>query len=415
MPKPYTALVPVRLAETLQPRLSEAVDRMVEAIGAEIPFYAAVSHELLHGEIAEVCRRNLFVYLRCAREGRPPDDAELDAVREPTVRRAQEGVPLDAVLLAWATGNRVTWELMAEVAGPQDMGDLLAATRHSRRFLHAYLGVVSATYVAEREAIEREAGGGLRALAEQLLAGRPSSALANRTGVRLSERYVVLSAALALLPEERETGLPGQVASRRKVRRVQAHLDEAAGAPVLTTLGRTGGTVLLPVGDEPAGAEPLRALVTALAGPAGAPVVAGAAWADSLVQVPQAATQAEELLRLATSLSRPPGLHLLEDLLLELPLLQSPLARRRLAALLAPAESVPELVPTLQAWLSHDRNRRETAEALYVHANTLDRRLERLAALTGLDLSTARGTATAQAALIARAIERSGVTPRSDP
>ena len=92
---------------------------------------------------------------------------------------------------------------------------------------------------------------------------------------------------------------------------------------------------------------------------------------------------------------------------MELPLLTAPLACARLAALLAPVETVPELLPTLQAWLHHDRNRRETAQALYIHANTLDRRLERLAGLTGLDPTTARGLATVQAALIARALVRS--------
>lgn len=399
---------PIRLAEHLSSRLTEAVDRMVAAITAEVPFYATLPAEQLSGEIAAVCRRNLLAYLRCAREGRPPTEPELDGVREPAARRAEEGVPLDAVLLAWEVGNRVTWELLAEGARPEDLADLLAATRHLRHFLHAYVRVVSATYVAERQAIEREAGGGLRALADQLLTGGPTAQLAARAAVRVAPGYVVLAVSLTPAAAERGSGVAAQIATRRKVRRVQARLDAVAGEPVLSTLGGTGGLVLFPVLAEPVGRERMHELVTGLAAEADGPVTAAASWATSPAGVPEAAAQSADLLEVATALSAPPRLYVLEDLLLELPLLQSPVGRRGLAALLAPAEAIPELLPTLQAWLSHDRNRRETAEALYVHPNTLDRRLERLAGLTGLDLSTARGTATAQAALAARAIERSG-------
>ena len=398
---------PIRLAEVLQSRLTEAVKRMVTAIAAEVPYYAQLPPAMLHGEVAEVCRRNLLSYLRCAREGRPPTEAELDDVREPALRRAEEGVPLDAVLLAWEIGNRVTWELMAEGQRPGgEVADLLAATRHSRLFLHAYVRVVSASYVAEREAIEREAGGGLRALAEQLLTGRPASPATSGPAVALAERYVVLVLALSLNPEERGARGDRQAASRRKVRRLQGRLNEMAGETVLSTLSGDGGTVLFPVGRAPLRAAELRALPGELTELTGGPVLAAAAWPESLRVIPQAVEQAHDLLRLATALSLPPGLYLLDDLLLELPLLRSPEVCARLAALLAPAETVPELLPTLQAWLRHDRNRRETAEALYVHANTLDRRLERLASLTGLDLGTARGLATVQAALAARALQR---------
>ena len=405
---------PIRLAEGLQSRLTEAVKRMVTAIAAEVPYYARLPPAMLHGEVAEVCRRNLLSYLRCARQGRPPTEAELDDVREPALRRAEEGVPLDAVLLAWEIGNRVTWELMAEGQRPGgEVADLLAATRHSRLFLHAYVRVVSASYVAEREAIEREAGGGLRALAEQLLTGRPASPATSGPAVALAERYVVLVLALSLNPEERGARGDRQAASRRKVRRLQGRLDqmagEMAGETVLTTLSGSGGTVLFPVGRVPLRAAELRALLVELTELTDGQVLAAAGWPESLRLIPQAVEQAHDLLRLATALSLPPGLYLLDDLLLELPLLRSPEVCARLAALLAPAEAVPELLPTLQAWLQHDRNRRETAEALYVHANTLDRRLERLASLTGLDLGTARGLATVQAALAARALRRAGL------
>ncbi|WP_125703500.1 PucR family transcriptional regulator [Lacticaseibacillus daqingensis] len=48
-----------------------------------------------------------------------------------------------------------------------------------------------------------------------------------------------------------------------------------------------------------------------------------------------------------------------------------------------------ELVPTLRAYLEATCNQTETAAALYIHPNTLRRRLQRITSLTGLDLKDA--------------------------
>ena len=43
---------------------------------------------------------------------------------------------------------------------------------------------------------------------------------------------------------------------------------------------------------------------------------------------------------------------------------------------------------TLDAWLAHDRSAAATAEALFIHRNTLVYRLDKLLKSTGLDLRT---------------------------
>ncbi len=46
------------------------------------------------------------------------------------------------------------------------------------------------------------------------------------------------------------------------------------------------------------------------------------------------------------------------------------------------------LLETLDAYLSHNEDINDTAQALYVHPNTIRYRLERAAKLTGLNLNT---------------------------
>jgi DNA-binding PucR family transcriptional regulator len=50
----------------------------------------------------------------------------------------------------------------------------------------------------------------------------------------------------------------------------------------------------------------------------------------------------------------------------------------------------------------HGDNRRQTALDLHVHRNTLDYRLQRISALTGLDLAVPAQTRVLEAALTAR-------------
>ncbi|MFI1157797.1 helix-turn-helix domain-containing protein [Streptomyces sioyaensis] len=70
--------------------------------------------------------------------------------------------------------------------------------------------------------------------------------------------------------------------------------------------------------------------------------------------------------------------------------------------MLDPVAGRPELLETLRTHLEQAQDRRATARLLTLHPNTVDNRLARISALTGLDLSTPRGAALALAALLLR-------------
>ena len=354
--------------------------RMIATFLEEVPLYALLPREQLEGEVLAICEDNLRTFFATLIEDREPTEEELAEPRASAARRAQERVPLASVLTAYHLGGRIGWAELVAQARPDELPELLAAADRVQRYVQEVTAVVATAYLQEQQAISGEEGDVLRALVAALLAGEPAEELAERLGRKLPSRWVVLALDLGEHPDEARSAA---VAARRKVRRVQAVLDEHVGEPVLAQLHASGGTVLLP--DDGRSVEQL---VARLQEAAGAPVRAGAASAPTTATVCEAAAQAREVLRLAGG---EPGLSVLRDVLLDYQLSRPSDAQQQLAALLDPLERFPDLLRTLEAYLDQDLDRRRTAAALHVHPNTLDYRLKRIVELTGLEPTTTKG------------------------
>ncbi len=370
----------VDLYRRVQKVLPALARRMIATFPEEVPLYALLPREQLEGEVLAICEDNLRTFFSTLIEDRPPTEDELAEPRASAARRAQERVPLAAVLTAYHLGGRIGWAELVAQARPDETPELLAAADRVQRYVQAVTAVVATAYLQEQQAISGEEGDVLRALVAALLAGEPAGELAERLGRKLPTRWVVLALDIGAHPDEERSEA---VAARRKVRRVQAVLDEHVGEPVLAQLHASGGIVLLP-DDGP----PVSQLVAELQGAAGAPLRAGAASAGTTAGVSEAAAQAREVLRLAGA---EPGLYVLRDVLLDYQLSRPSDAQQQLAGLLDPLERFPDLLRTLEAYLDQDLDRRRTAAALHVHPNTLDYRLKRVVELTGLEPATTKG------------------------
>ncbi|MDK3255564.1 PucR family transcriptional regulator [Blastococcus capsensis] len=404
------------LVEGLYRRLGESARRMVAEFVREIPLYRRLPDEQLHGEIAQVCRDNVLAFVRCCREHRLPAHGELTAASAGAARRAEEGVPLDAVLMAYVIGNQVTWQMLREQMPPGQESEVVSFTPFLQRYLQAMLHAVTDAYVEERRSIERYDGSAWRDLVRSVLEGTPQVELAERLGAQLADCYTVVALHLGPTGDEQDADVDPDVAGRRKVRRVQAAIDRLPGrATTLASLIPAGGLVLLPgcQGRLPASAETTRA-VELLARAADAEPTAVMVSAPSPEALPNAAAQARGLLDLVRLLGRPSGVHTPDDLVLEHQLAAPGPARERLAALVQPLRAHPDLLETARSWLAHDRGRRETAETLHVHPNTLDKRLDRIAQLTGIQLSTTRGVGLLQAGLVAMHVHDSTLGPSTE-
>lgn len=387
--------------ERQTPKLARA---MVESFVDEIPLYALLPREQLDGEILSITTSNLRLFFAALREGRDLTGDELGDIRISAARRAEERVPLDAVLTAYHVGGRIGWQALVDNAHPDETDALIAAGARVLRYVQLVTAAVAAAYLEEQQTIYGEERDARRALASALLTGEAADALAARLGVRVAPGYVVVALHFGPHPDEVDGGVGGAIAARRKVRRVQSALDEWAGEPVLSLLEPSGGSALLPtpVDGASAVADRLPDLADRLTRAAGTDVLAGAAVAAGVHDVVRAGRQAGDVLRLARNLDRAPGGYLLRDVLLEYQLTRPSDAHEALAGLLDPLDRNPDLPHTLEVYLAHDLDRRRTAAALHVHPNTLDYRLRRIVELTGLDPATSRGLMLLGAALAAR-------------
>lgn len=400
------------LVERVERRIDVLTHAMLQAFVGDIPIYSRLPAEQLSGEIAQIVRENLRIFFRCVREDRAPNDTELAEPRASAARRAEERIPLEAVLTAYHLGGRMGWQALVDEARPDEHDELIRAADRVLVYVQALTSAVSSAYLEEQQHIYGEERDARRTLAEALLTGGPDggipdaehlATLSRRAQVPLAPSYLVLALHIDPNADQLDAGVAGAVAGRRKVRRIQGALDEAAKSPVLALLDAEGGEVLFPTEAETAEEALAEApdLLAAVAAAADAEVTCGAAWRDGAGSAFLAAAEAREVLHLARRLQRPPGVHLLDDVLLEHTVTHPADSAARLVRLLEPVLRKPDLIDTLEQWYAADFNRRDAAERLSVHPNTLDYRLRRIAEMTGIQPGSARGVQLLGAALLA--------------
>jgi hypothetical protein len=395
-------------------RLLATVPALVEAVIAalldRVPTYRRLPREQVRGELTRITEGRIRSFAQAVRTGEPVPAAEFDAVRDAAARRAEEGLPLDAVLLAHHLGLQICWDLVAGQAREGDTADLLTLNRLLLDHLRQVTAAAGAGYFEERRTMADEHHAARHTLLTALLDGGPAEEAATRAGLRLPPCYAVLVLAVAEHPDERADGVDRTVAGHRKLRRLRAELDHHTRQSALSLLSAGGGPVLVPLecrpGEIPTADWDRIAEAVARAGhAAGVPVLAGAAAAEP-GGVAAAAALARELLDVAQAFGRPAGLHRLDDLLLEYQLTRPSQARPRLASLIEPLDPGGELLTTLRTHLAGGLNRRHTARALHLHPNTVDYRLRRIAALTGLDPARPADLLRITAAIAAHDAER---------
>lgn len=372
------------LAQQALGDLPRLTDRLVEDILRDEPSYAG--GRAAEADLRRSCHDNLARILGTL-SGAEGGDV-LDAPRSTGQRRAEQGVPLEAVLHSYRLGHRIVWDSLVEQA--RDGGSvevLLEAAAQVWELVDSFSSEVAAAYREQERVLRQRDASRREALFDALMegAGRDHAVVAE-AGATLDlpqdGRFAVVVVAGT------SSGRPaGRVLAGRGLH--AAWRTRADRELALVSLGGTRLDTLVQLLDTVPG---LRAGVS--------PVFESLGHADVGHRLAQTALR-----------SLPPkesgARHLDADLpgalLVTAPDLAERLVDQALGRLLAlPADEREVLLETLAAWLATGGSASQAALRLYCHRNTVLNRLRRVEALTGGSLERVDDLVTWSLALQAR-------------
>lgn len=370
------------IARQVSDRVETLATHVVGCIEAEIAAYAsgAVPMDDIHASVA----RTMDMILVGVAEQRRPTETELTIRRELGVRRALQGLPVDAVIEAYNVGYRELWLALVRTLPPDDTHattQLLEAATTVWAWVHQVSAAMASAHAQTTRRLEARDIGARQRFVELLVAGDvdgpEASSLGRSLGFDPGEGFAV-------------TALRGATDDHDAVE-LQRRAQDLAGAHAVVARG------------------PLVVVVSQGAAPGG--VVAAARDV-----IPHATV--------ATGLERP-GLRGARTSLVdaELTLTVTPEgatgefdeswlwatlggAQDRLRGVLAVGREVaakhPHLAEAVRAFAEHGFSVSEAARRLEVHANTVGYRLDRWGELTGWDPRTFPGLVRSLAAIRSR-------------
>ena len=344
----------------------ELARRMADVFRAEIDSYRRMPAEVVRGQIADISRYNVEVFFGSLISGDPPQDGDLRPFRESARRRAAEGLPLEDLLHAYRIGGRLGWEALVAAAEEGEQAVLLPTVARLMDYVDRVSDAVTETYQDERQQLLSVEERRLSELFAALVGGEPLDAAvraaAEELGFPVTDRYRPFAAVHAEGPAFAQA----QLAATLRARGV---LAVSEGERIVGLLPADADRAAL--GERPG--------LVALGAPTARPDLAAALEdARLLLDVGRALGKSGEIAA--------------DAFLAELLLKRSPdVAAAVRRVVLSPLEDYAsrrsgDLLETLEVFVSVDCDRRQAAEQLHIHPNTLDYRLRRVEELTQLRL-----------------------------
>ncbi|CAM5271106.1 hypothetical protein SGLAM104S_02611 [Streptomyces glaucescens] len=381
-----------RAARVLMDDLAELTDRLLAVVQDQEPAYRAAVESDPVGvwqEMHRSLRHSVASLLdpRGARDGARRCSWRIGATR------AEQGLPLDAVLHAFRLGGSLVWQGLVEETSrraPEDVRLLVHVATDVWHFVDEHCTIVTDAYRQVERQLAWRRENNVRLLSAALLDGTSRIADLPETARALdmpeNGRYLVVAVA-----DGGRTGARG-AAVVRGAARVHWH----AGVEVdygIVLLGEDGAAGQGGDGNPP---EPT--------GDPGARIGVGGA-VDGLASVGEARRLADTALRMCPPDGGTIRLteHLPAALVVSSPELGATLADRVLGPLdrVEPADR-EVLLDTVATWLACDGSAQRAGERLYCHRNTVLNRLRRFEQLTGRSLARPTDLVEISLALTAR-------------
>ncbi|WP_184762762.1 helix-turn-helix domain-containing protein [Streptomyces griseoloalbus] len=380
-----------RAARVLLDELPQLTDRLVAVLQEQEPAYRAAVEGDATGiwqEVHRSLRHSISSLLdpRGARDGARRCSWKIGATR------AEQGLPLDALLHAFRLGGSLVWQGLVDETSrtaPEDVRLLVHVASDVWNFVDEHCTLVADAYRQTERQLAWRRENRVRLLAAALLDGTSRIAdlpeAAQALNLPEHGRYVVVAA-----DGGRLGGCPG----------AQADLAPGVRAHWHTGVDADYGIALVEAGEE-------SAVVPQEQAPGARVGVSGAV--DGLAAVGEARRQADTALSLCPESGGTVRLteHLPAALVASSPELGAALADRLLGPLahLEPADA-EVLLDTLATWLASDGSAQRASRRLYCHRNTVLNRLRRYEQLTGRSLSRPSDLVEVSLALTARTLLR---------
>ncbi|GGV86108.1 helix-turn-helix domain-containing protein [Streptomyces massasporeus] len=382
-----------RAARVLLDDLPDLTDRLLAVLREQEPAYrTALEND--HAATWQEVHRSLRHSVTSLLDPRGTREAAHRCTWRIGATRAEQGLPLDALLHAFRLGGSLVWQRLVEEttrSEPEDIRLLVHVATDVWNFVDEHCTLVADAYrQAERQLAWRRENR-VRLLAAALLDGTSRIADLPETAERLSlpehGRYVVVAIA---------GGPPHD-------------LPIGGSAYLHSGVEVDHGIVLVAdEGDREPDRDPLAALDLTADAPAGRRIGVGSA-----VTGLAAVGDARRLADLALSICPPEGgtvrltEHLPEALVVSCPELGATLTERVLGPLLRlePADR-DVLLDTLVAWFACEGSAQRAGERLYCHRNTVLNRLRRCEQLIGRSLARPHDVVEISLALTARRLPR---------
>lgn len=364
------------LVARVTPRAAELTSTVQARIAAQVrPYREDGPHQ---DDLAASVRTILTSALEGLARGKGPSLAALTASQALGQRRAEQGLPVDAVIAALRIGEQVLWQALAEeaIGHDDDAAALLATAPEVWGWTRQLSDQVVAAHAEATRAIQARRVGARQRLVELLLAGdhdEPEAPL--------------LARMLGFDPQGRFTA----TLIDRATAAVSAIQETADREPGRHAIARRGALVWAVSQDGP-----VDGLATSARPSAPLAAIAVGAERTGLAGARASLLDAE----LALSVTAPGQTTRFEDRWLWATLAAS---RGRLQALLDPGITVarehPHLAEAVRAYALAGFSVSEAARRLGLHANTVGYRLERWTELTGWNPRSFDGLVRSAAAL----------------
>ncbi|MFF3501357.1 PucR family transcriptional regulator [Streptomyces sp. NPDC003247] len=406
-----------RAARALLDDLPDLTDRLVVALQEQEPAYRAA----LESDAAatwQEAHRSLRHSVSSLLDPRGSRDAARRCSWKIGATRAEQGLPLDALLHAFRLGGSLVWQCLVEETSrnaPEDVRLLVHVAADVWNFVDEHCTLVADAYRQVERQLAWRRENRLRLLAAALLDGTSRIAdlpeAAQALDLPEHGRYAVVAVA---------GGTPSEAATARaaagREARVYWHTgvdvdygivllgdgdgdgdgagegaSEGRGVGGIGGVGGSGG-IGGGTGRTPAGplGRPCPGMAAGDGGPPSAARVGISTAVSGLAAVGDARRLADTALRMCPQTGGTIRLteHLPAALVISSPDLAAALAERVLGPLraLEPADTAV-LLDTLATWLACDGSAQRAGERLYCHRNTVLNRLRRYEQLTGRSLS----------------------------